>query len=419
MVQIHKKFIDDQVKELFERYLQKKIERKHIQEILCIKKRRFFVLLRQYRTNPKNFSIQYIRKSKVRFIDPLIEENIIKELSIDKNAISNKDIPLKSYNYSYVKDRLETKYNQIVSLPTIIDRAKKNDFYLPKKSPKTIHDREVLTNYAGELIQHDSSYHLWSPAAQEKWWLITSLDDFSRFILYAVLLKRETSWTHILALQTVILKYGCPFKYYVDSHSIFRFVQNRDSIWRNHYLLTDESTPQWKQVLEDCNVKVSYALSPQAKGKIERPYGWLQDRLVRTCVRENVTDIKQAQRILTYEIQRYNYRQVHSTTQEVPYLRFQNAINENRSLFRQFKVMPPYQSPKDIFCLRINRTVDAYRKISINNLQLKVNNAVPRETVTLRIYPLNNFVSEIRFWCNDKLLDVQKIKISDLKGVHF
>jgi len=82
-----------------------------------------------------------------------------------------------------------------------------------------------------------------------------------------------------------------PFSYYVDSHSIFRFVRGRDSFWQKHFSLTDGSTPQWKQVLDDCNVKVTYALSPQAKGKIERPYGWLQDRLIRTCVRENITDI--------------------------------------------------------------------------------------------------------------------------------
>ena len=135
-----------------------------------------------------------------------------------------------------------------------------------------------MTHYIGELIQHDSSYHLWSPAAQEKWHLITSLDDFSRYILYATLIKKETSWAHISALQSVILKYGCPFTYYVDSHSIFRFVQGRDSLWRNHYKLTDKAAPQWKQVLDDCQVKVTYALSPQAKGKMEQPYGWLQDQ---------------------------------------------------------------------------------------------------------------------------------------------
>jgi len=220
---------------------------------------------------------------------------------------------LRHYNYSYVKDLLETKYNQKVSLPTIIDRAKKNNFYLKKRPKKDPHDREVVTNYIGEIIQHDSSHHLWSPPAKEKWYLVTSLDEFSRFILYATLLKKEASWAHILALQTVVLKYGSPFLYYVDSHSIFRFVQGRDSVWRKHYTLTDEADPQWKQVMHDCNIKVTYALSPQAKGKIERPYGWLQDRLIRTCVRDNVTDIGQAQRVLNYEIHRYNYKQVHST----------------------------------------------------------------------------------------------------------
>lgn len=44
-----------------------------------------------------------------------------------------------------------------------------------------------------------SSYHLWAPAAQEKWYLITYLDDYNRLILYAALLKKETTWAHILA----------------------------------------------------------------------------------------------------------------------------------------------------------------------------------------------------------------------------
>ena len=324
-------------------------------------------------------------------------------------------MPLRSYNYSYIRDRLADVYKQRASLPTIIKRAKENGFYIKKKSKKSLHDREVITNYAGELIQHDSSYHLWSPPAKEKWYLITSIDDFSRFILNAALLRRETTWAHILALQSVFLKYGLPYAYYVDSHSIFRFAQGRNSLWRKHYLLTDDVDTQWKQVMDDCNVKVIPALSPQAKGKIERPYGWLQDRLIRTCVREDVSDIKHAQNILRQEIHRYNYRQVHSTTQEVPYYRFQRALKEGKSLFRQFAIKPPYQSAKDIFCLRINRVIDAYRKISIKNFQLKINNATPRQTVNLRIYPVSNGLAELRFWCNGKLIDIQRAKIDDLQ----
>lgn len=418
MAQLHKKFTDSQVKELLGRYLKKEIESKYILQILGIGKTRFFALVKDYRKDPVNFSIQYQRKIKTRKIPQVMEHNILKELKIDKKLIEDKNVPLKRYNYSYIKDLLERKYNHKVSLPTIITRAKKYGFYL-KEPKRTLPTREVLTNYAGELIQHDSSYHLWAPQAQEKWYLITSLDDFSRFILYAILLKKETSWAHIIALQTVILKYGIPFSYYVDCHSTLRFVQGRDSIWRKHYLLTDDADPQWKQVMRDLNIKVTYALSPQAKGKVERPYGWLQDRLIRTCVRGNVTDIRGAQRILATELYRYNCRQVHSTTQEIPYLRFQRALKEKKSLFREFKITPPYQSVKDIFCLRIDRTIDAYRKISLNNLEFKVNNATPRETVNLRIYPMSNGISEVRFWCNDKLIDVQRVKNSDLNIVHF
>jgi hypothetical protein len=417
MSQLHKRFSSDQVQELLERYLKKEVERKYIQEVLGISRRRFFMLLNQYRENPSHFTIQYQRTVPTRGISAEIEQNILKELAIEKQIIRNKEIPLSTYNYSYIKDRLRKTYRQKVSLNTIIHRAKRQGFYL-KKPQRAIHDREVLTRYAGELIQHDSSHHLWAPAAKEKWYLITSLDDYSRFLLYAVLVRKETSWAHILALQTVILRHGLPFAYYVDSHSIFRFVRGRDSLWYQHHLQTDETTPQWKQVLEACNVKVTYALSPQAKGKMERPYGWLQDRLIRTCVREDVTEIRHAQKVLDQEVHRYNCRQVHSTTQEIPYFRFQKALKEKQSLFREFKIQPPFQSVKDIFCLRMDRTVDSYRRVSINHAQFKVH-ADPRKQVNLRIYPLDDQLFEIRFWSEGKLIDVHKVKSSDLEGVHF
>lgn len=168
--QLHKKFPGEQVKSLLERYLSKEIELSYILDVLGIKRRRFFELLREYRDDPDKFSISYGRKRSTRKISAEIEENVIKELSMDKRLIENKDMPIKSYNYSYVRDQLWNKYRQKVSLPTIIDRAKKNDFYFPKPERKA-HDREVLTNYIGELIQHDASYHKWSPYADEKWYL--------------------------------------------------------------------------------------------------------------------------------------------------------------------------------------------------------------------------------------------------------
>lgn len=414
--QLHKKFSDDQIRELLERYLDKKIKRTDIQKVLGIGKTRFFKLLRDYRDNPVGFSIEYVRKNATNKIAPEVEESIMAELKAEKRLIQDPELPVRTYNYSYIKDRLAQDRGQKVALSTIISRAKAYGYYQAKRQKK-YHDREVATNYAGELVQHDSSHHRFSPYA-DRWYLITSLDDFSRFILYAKLVSRETSWAHIAALEAVALKYGIAAAYYVDSHSIFRFVQGRDSFWRKHYSLTDETDPQWKQVLNELGIHVQYALSPQAKGKIERPYRWIQDRLVRSCAREGINNIADAQKLLSKEIYRYNYKQVHSTTGEVPYFRFQRAIKEKVSLFREFSLPSPYKSTKDIFALRLNRIIDAYRKVSISTMEIKLNGK-PRDPVNIRIYPLNNQYSELRFWRDKELIDIKKLKNSDLKMVHF
>jgi hypothetical protein len=56
------------------------------------------------------------------------------------------------------------------------------------------------------------------------------------------------------------------------------------------------------------------------------------------------SDIRQGITFLRQEIQRYNFRQVHFTTLEVPFFRLQKALKEKRTLFRQFKIKPPYKS---------------------------------------------------------------------------
>ena len=116
--QLHKNFTDKQVKSLLKSYLDKEIKISYILQILKIKRRRFFELLAKYHKDPDNFSIQYARKTINRKIAPDIERNIVKELKVEKDLIKNKEVPVKYYNYSYIKDLLEQKYSQRVSLPT-------------------------------------------------------------------------------------------------------------------------------------------------------------------------------------------------------------------------------------------------------------------------------------------------------------
>jgi len=418
--QLHKRFSTEEVKVFFKKYLTENVKLMYILEILKITKRRFFQLLKIYKKDPDNFSIEYKRKRPTRRISTEIEKNIITELKIEKGLIEDKDIALTSYNYSYIKDLLKKKHHQKVSLSTIINRAKREGFYKAKKQEKKAHDREVSTQYIGQLIQHDSSYHKFSPYADKRWCLITSLDDYSRMLLYAKLIEKEFCWHHILALEYVFLTYGIAFRYYVDSHSIFRFVQGRDSMYRKHYLVTDEVDTQWKIVLNECKVNLTYALSPPAKGKIERPYRWLQDRIVRTCAREGVKEVEGAQEVLEAEVERYNYRQVHSTTKEIPIIRFERAEREKKSLFREFILPSPYKDVKDIFCLRATRIVDPYHKVSFNNLKFRVHKAPLRKEIQLRIAPdLKSGVAEVRIWYKDILTDVYHVKNSDLNLVKF
>ena len=418
--QLHQRFSTEEIKTFLEEYLDDKTKLVYILEILRITRRRFFQLLKEYRRDSDNFSIQYKRKRATRQISKDVEKNIISELEKEKKLIENKELPIKFYNYSYIKDRIYQDYGQKVSLPTIIARARKQGFYKPRKKERKYHDRELLTNYVGELIQHDSSQHLFSPYADKKWYLITSLDDYSRLLLYYRLIEKETSWQHILALQEAFLTWGIPFAYYVDSHSIFRFVQGRDSLWRKHYRLTDEVDTQWKMVIDEYKVKPIYALSAQAKGKIERPYRWMQDRIVRTCAREGIETIEEAGKVLENEATRYNYHQVHSTTGEVPILRFERAIKEKKSLFREFTIPSPYKSVKDIFCLRVKRIVNPYHKVSLDNLKFKVHKAPLREEVELRIAPDEKTgMAEVRIWYRDILTDVYQAKNLDLNLVKF
>lgn len=420
--QLHQRLTNDQVKTIIASYLNENISSKEAGYKLEIGKTRFFALVKKYCKNPKVFNINYQRAKSTRGIDPKIEKYIIKELKVEKWLIANKNIPIKNYNYSAVHDTLINKYHCRVSLQTIINRAKDNGYYLTKRSPQKPHDREVLTSFIGELLQHDSSHHQFSPYMADKLYLITTLDDYSRLLLFADLIEAETTWNHISALKSVVLQYGCPLKYYTDQHSIFRFVQGRDkqSPWKTFTKFTDDVDTQFKQVLNDCNIGTTYALSPQAKGKVERPYRWIQDRLVRSAAKEKITTLKELKNILRDLVNQYNTKWVHSTTKEIPIIRFEQALNSQHCLFKPFKLIKGNKDINDIFCLRGKRTTDAYRRISINGLEIPVPNCNPREEVDLRMVPdFKNKLVEIRFWQEDNYLGSQKVKLDDLPIVHF
>ncbi len=417
MVQLHKRFADEQVKALFTNYSQGLMSRREMQELLDIGKSRFFVLLKSYRQDPGGFTLSYRRKTSGRLSEKA--ENAIEQaLLVEKAMVENKDLPISDYNYSAMRDRLRKQHVK-VSVNTIIQRAKRLGCHKPRKERKN-HDREVLTASIGALVQHDSSLHQWSPFAKEKWYLVTSIDDYSRKFLYADFILAETSWAHIQAVQSLVERFGVPLRYYVDSLRVFRFVQGRDSVWRKHVLQTDDTLTQWKQMMQRLGVEVIHALSPQAKGKVERPYRWLQDRIVRTCIYEKLSSIEEIRQVLYDEVDRYNHHQVHATTGEIPAIRFQRAQQEGNSLFRKFTIPRPYNSPKDIFCLRETRIVNGYRRISLYKHEIEVPKVPLREQVDVHLVPEpGKELMHIRIWWNSQNIHSLALPLASFSPVHF
>jgi len=416
MDQLHRRFTVEQIKALLRAYCEGTMSSSEVQESLNIGKTRFFALLKEYREDAEAFSIDYHRVSPSKLAADL-EAALERELRREQELVEDKQLPISSYNYAAVHDRL-AQQGFTVSTTTIIDRAKRLGCYKPRRKTKA-HDRQVVTTAIGALIQHDASLHLWSPYATQKWTLITSIDDFSRLLLFADFFPHETTWAHIQAAQTLMQTYGLPFRYYVDSLRVFRFVQGRDSFWRKHVLQTDDVAPQWRQLMGLLKVDVTYALSPQAKGKIERPYRWLQDRIVRTCALEKLTALEDGRAVLKDELARYNYHQVHSATGEIPGIRFEKAHATGNSLFRPFALPKPYTSPKDVFCLREIRMVDGYRRISLFNHIIEVPKVPIREEVEVHLVPdTSTQAMDVRIWWNNKMVHSVSYPLHEFR-VHF
>jgi len=401
-MQLHKRFTTEQVKAILNGYQQGNLTVAESLALLEVKPATFFLLTKKYRENPESFSIAYKRQSPKK-VSSRTEKMIKQAILDDKQLIQNPKIPVWTYNYSAIKDRLREE-GVCVSVPTIIDRAKQYGCYQPRR-PHKHHDREVITTAVGALIQHDASHHLWSPFAGEKWVLITSIDDFSRYILYANFVKTESTWAHIVASRELMLSFGVPLSYYVDSLRVFRFVSSGESFCVEQHLKTDEVNPQWKQCVQTAGSKVIYALSPQAKGKVERPYRWMQDRIVRTCALERLSHIEEARQVLRYEVNRYNHHQVHSTTQQIPRIRFMNAIKTGQSLLRPFAIPKPYTHLDDVFCLREKRQTNSYRKIFLWNQEIPVPKVDPFENVNVHIIPYTKAQNiGIRIWHANNLV---------------
>jgi hypothetical protein len=123
--QIHKRLSDEQMRMIMDRYLAGEMNATHAMELLGLKRSQFFEWVQKYRNDPDGFTVAYRRKIDSRRLDEKVHGHILEELAVEKGLINDPSVPIRFYNYSYIQDQLLKRYGEKVSLPAIIERAKK------------------------------------------------------------------------------------------------------------------------------------------------------------------------------------------------------------------------------------------------------------------------------------------------------
>ena len=156
----------------------------------------------------------------------------------------------------------------------------------------------------GELIQHDTSIHDWFEGRGERAVLVASIDDATGR-LWGRFAPGDTVHANLEVIQGWVKRHGRPLDLYVDRHTHFS-VADEEGVQRS-------DTTQIGRALEELGIGMISARSPQAKGRIERAFRTLQDRLVKSLREQKVGTIEEANAYLEEEYwEDHNQRFVHS-----------------------------------------------------------------------------------------------------------
>ena len=175
-----------------------------------------------------------------------------------------------------------------------------------RRPPKHRQRRDRMPQ-EGMLLQVDGSPHHWFGPERPSCTLLVAIDDATGKLVAAVFREQEDAQGYFLLLRQVLKTRGIPLDLYHDRHSIFR--DNSKRPWTLEEELQGHAEPtQFGRALEELGITSIAAHSPQAKGRVERLNGTLQDRLVQELRLAGVTDIKAGNRFLPAYLKRFNAR---------------------------------------------------------------------------------------------------------------
>ena len=177
----------------------------------------------------------------------------------------------------------------------------------PRKRRSPAHrQRRRRAGHEGELIQLDGSPHNWLEGRGPDLTALGMQDDATGKILAAQFFSSETAEGYFRLLESLLRRFGVPLAFYGDRSGIF--VRNDDH-WTTEEELAGKRQPtQFGRALDQLGITFLAAQSPQAKGRIERLWGVLQDRLCSELRLAGACDLASANRVLHRFVSDYNRR---------------------------------------------------------------------------------------------------------------
>lgn len=207
-----------------------------------------------------------------------------------KKIVTNK---YPDFGPTLASEKLRDNHNLDYSKETIRQIMIQGHIWKPKKQRAHHRAWRERKECLGEMIQFDGSDHDWFEGRnkrRKKCTLLAHIDDATGRLMQATFTKSESLMKVFEVTKKYLLVHGKPVSLYLDRGSIYK--KNQRS------MLDKESLTQYERAMEELGIKVIHAYSPQAKGRVERLFKTLQDRLIKEMRLRKTSDIKTANQFL-------------------------------------------------------------------------------------------------------------------------
>ena len=173
-----------------------------------------------------------------------------------------------------------------------------------RRRPKAYHKRRPRKESEGLMILWDGSPHRWFGRDEEPCCAMLAVDDATGKLVGLFFTEVECSWAYLELLRRVIASHGIPASVYQDRHSSLK---RNDDFWSIEEQLAGRQDPtQVGAALESLGIEAIFAKTPQAKGRVERGFETLQDRLCAMLDLKGIKDISGANEYVPAFMEEFN-----------------------------------------------------------------------------------------------------------------